>query len=62
MSSIICIETKQIYDSKLQAAKQTGISKNCIDRSILLGVATHNTHWMFYRDYLKQYCNNPYNQ
>ena len=62
MSSIICIETKQIYKSKTQAMKETGIIKNCIDRSILLGVATHNTHWMFYRDYLKQYCNNPYNQ
>lgn len=62
MSSIICIETKQLYKSKKQAMEDTGIFKNCIERSILLGVATRNTHWMFYRDYLKQYCNNPYNQ
>lgn len=47
----ICIETQKVYNSSIQAEKDTGISARAI-RSVCSGQqkSTHNTHWDYYED------------
>ena len=47
----ICIETQKVYNSSIQAEKDTGISAKLI-RSVCSGQqkSTHNTHWDYYED------------
>lgn len=59
--SVICLNTKKVYDSLSCAAKETGanassISYNCLGKYLSAGKDKNNQklYWMYYEDYLRE--------
>lgn len=53
--SVICLETEKIYDTIVEAEKDTGISRSSITNACLGKTSTaYGMHWLYYEDYINK--------
>ena len=53
---VICVETQKIYNSIVEASKDTGCSQGNIGQCCRgERLSTHNLHWAYLKDYTKNY-------